>query len=350
MRIEESKYSIAEIVDMMRRKDLVANEEYQRAARLWPNSAKSYFIDTILQDYPFPKIYFYEKLDRSSHRPRREIVDGQQRLSCIIDFIDDKFILGRNAGKYDGLKFSSLSEDEQMQFLSYTVSTDVIRNAEKSEILQMFRRMNAYTLPLNAAEKRHSEYFGEFKDWINTMLDKHGGLLVNWGILTSRQVVRMADAELMTEWILAIEDGIISSSPARLKRPYEEYDNEFPLAGSYEEKISTTLTTITEQLSPLQETYITKSYVFHSLVCALIHCRWGLPNFEAETGIRSSGVFFHNRDLALESLKLLASAHEEKDPLFFPEYVQACTEGANRAPQRRIRTKFLCMALQGTLF
>jgi len=36
--------------------------------------------------------------------------------------------------------------------------------------------MNAYTLPLNAPEKRHSEFFGEFKDWVNTILDEYGSV------------------------------------------------------------------------------------------------------------------------------------------------------------------------------
>ena len=49
----------------------------------------------------------------------------------------------------------------------------------------MFRRMNTFTLPLNAAEKRHSEFFGEFKDWVNTILDRFGSVLVNWEVFTS---------------------------------------------------------------------------------------------------------------------------------------------------------------------
>jgi hypothetical protein len=69
---------------------------------------------------------------------------------------------------------------------------------------------------LNAAEKRHSEFFGEFKSWVNTTLDTYGPILLNWGVLTSKQVVRMADAELIADVVLAIEEGIVSTSPAKL--------------------------------------------------------------------------------------------------------------------------------------
>jgi hypothetical protein len=199
MKVEEAKYSIAELVDWIRRRELIANTDYQRGGGLWPSPAKSYFIDTILREFPFPKVYFHERIDMQTRRPRREIVDGQQRLRTIVDFVDGAFSLGKNAGEWEGKRFEQLDEQQKEQFFSYTVAVDVIRNADRSEILQMFRRMNAFTLPLNAAEKRHSEFFGEFKDWVNTILDRFGSILIDWDVLTSRQVVRMADAELVAD-------------------------------------------------------------------------------------------------------------------------------------------------------
>ena len=208
MKVEEGKYSIAELVDWYRRRELVINPEYQRGGGLWPAPAKSYFIDTILRELPFPKVYFHERVDKETKRPRREIVDGQQRLTTIVDFVDGKFALGNNARGVEGKNFNQLTEDQKDSFFSYTVSVDVIRNADRSEILQMFRRMNAFTLPLNAPEKRHSEFFGEFKNWVNTVLDRFGSVLIDWNILTSRQVVRMADAEFIADLALAVEEGI----------------------------------------------------------------------------------------------------------------------------------------------
>jgi hypothetical protein len=66
VKVEEGKYSIAEIVDWFKNKSLVVNSDYQRAGGLWPTSAKSYFIDTILKDFPFPKVYFHERADKES--------------------------------------------------------------------------------------------------------------------------------------------------------------------------------------------------------------------------------------------------------------------------------------------
>lgn len=347
MKVEEGKYSIAELVDWYRRRELVVNTEYQRGGGLWPSAAKSYFIDTILKDFPFPKVYFHERIDKDTKRPRREIVDGQQRISTIVDFADDKFSLGKNARGLEGKRFSSLTEEQQDSFYSYTVAVDVIRNAERSEILQMFRRMNAFTLPLNAPEKRHSEFFGEFKDWVNTVLDEFGQVFVNWNILTSRQVVRMADAEFIADLALAIEEGIVSTSPAKLTALYRKYDKAFPNRDNLNETITAAFNVVLGELSELQDTYITKPHIFHSFLCALVHNRFGLKGAEEIIGIPAIGSYFNHRDRALISVKRLAAAHEEKDLTHFSEYVQAASEGGNRAPQRATRVKWLCQALQG---
>lgn len=347
VKVDEGKYSIAELVDWFRKRDLVVNREYQRGGGLWPPSAKSYFIDTILKDFPFPKVYFHESLEKESKRPRREIVDGQQRISTIVDFVDNRFRLGENAGDFEGRNFSELSDDQQESFYGYAVSVDVIRNANRTEILQMFRRMNAYTLPLNAPEKRHSEFFGEFKGWINTVLDKYGSVLVDWNVFTSRQIVRMADAEFIADVALALEEGIVSTSPAKLRALYKKYDDAFPMRQAWNERLSGALNTVLTELSPLQETYMTKAHIFHSLICALIHNRFGIIGAEEATGLAPIQAYFSDRESALISLRRLAAAHEEKDTSEFADYVKAASEGGNRAAQRTVRVKWLCQALRG---
>ncbi|HET6435119.1 MAG TPA: DUF262 domain-containing protein [Xanthomonadaceae bacterium] len=347
MRVDESKYSIAELISWLRDRSLVANKEYQRGGGLWPPAAKSYFIDSILRDFPFPKIYLHEQVDKSLRKPRREIVDGQQRLTTILDFVDDKFALGKNAREFEGRRFSDLQPEEQNEFLAYPVSADVIRNAEKPEILQMFRRMNAYTLPLNEAEKRHSEFFGEFKDWVNRTLDEVGSILVDWQVLTSRQIVRMADAEFIADVALAVEEGVVSTSPAKLKKLYEKYDSNFPGAEEFTARVEGAISCISQELSELQGTYAKKLHIFHSLVCALIHNKFGLPGGQEVTGLPPVGEFFTEVESAVVSIRRLALAHEEKDNSEFPEYVAAASEGGNRAAQRAVRVKYLCRALRG---
>jgi hypothetical protein len=346
MRIEEAHYSIIEIADWVRSRELTVNKEYQRAAGLWPKTAKSYFIDTILKGFPFPKIYFHEKVDKERRRPKREIVDGQQRIMTMVEFLDNEFVLS-NTSEFEGQSFSDLDETLQESFCTYPVSIDVIRNAERTEILEMFRRMNAYTLPLNDAEKRQSNFFGEFKSWVNKSLDEFSSIIVNWHVLSSRQILRMLDAELIADLALAIEEGIVSTSPAKLRAIYEHYDVDFNSRGLFDERIAGTLAFIRSEMSFIAGTHLTKTHVFFSLVCALIHNRWGLPRAEGALGLAPIGEYWSSREDASAGLLKLASAHEEKDITRFGEYVAAASEGGNRASQRIVRTAWLCRALRG---
>lgn len=86
MQIGSNSYSVSEILAMLERRELLVNNEYQRGSGLWPLGPSSYFIDTILEGFPFPKIYLYEYLTRPNRELRREIVDGQQRINTIQRF------------------------------------------------------------------------------------------------------------------------------------------------------------------------------------------------------------------------------------------------------------------------
>jgi len=207
--------------------------------------------------------------------------------------------------------------------------------------------MNAFTLPLNEAEKRHSEFFGEFKDWVNGVLDRYGSVLVDWNVLTSRQIVRMGDAEFVADLALAVKEGIVSTSPSKLRRLYKQHDDHFDRIGYLDERVAGALEAMLENFSGVQGTYATKPHVFHSLLCALIQNRFGLPGAGEDVGLEPIGQYFIDSERALTSIKRLVSAHEEKELGQFVEYVRAASEGGNRGPQRAIRIKWLCRALRG---
>ncbi|MEM1445098.1 MAG: DUF262 domain-containing protein [Planctomycetota bacterium] len=353
MQITSSGYSIGEIKEMLERKDLIVNREYQRGSRLWPPAARSYFIDTILTGFPFPKIYFYEFLVEPEKKIKRELVDGQQRVSSIIDFINGDYAITSVSTQYKGRRFRDLDDEEQSKFIGYSVQVDVIRNASKSDILEMFRRMNAYTLPLNAAEKRHSGYQGKFKWAINRLATKSTLAVVEFGIFSKRQIVRMADAELYAEMALALEKGVVSSSAKMLSDLYGQYDDEFDKEDEYIEIIADFFSYLLTNFGELRSTMLAKPYVIHSLFCAAMLNLRGLPNAQriAEIeDINPIGSFGEDRKNALESLRTLAMAHEEKDvDGDLKDYVRACLKGTNRVAQRATRIRYLAYALRGDL-
>ena len=350
MKINGSTYSIAELDEMLARKDLIVNRDYQRGSRLWPVGARSYFIDTILTGFPFPKLYFYEYLDRSARKTRREIVDGQQRISAIVDYRNNKFALTSVSQQFSGARFTDLTEEVQDAFLGCPVPVDVIRNASKGDILEMFRRMNAYTLPLNEAEKRHSTYQGNFKWFINESATEFTDFIVEFGVFTNRQVVRMADAELLAEMVYALESGIVSSSNKALSDLYKNNDEQFAHEDLYRSKLREFFSYMADNLGELRNTYLMKPYVVHSLFCSLMHNKYGLPGVQQKIELPPIGSFTARPEMVVPNLQALAFAHESKDlEGEFGEYVWGCSGGTNREPRRVARVKFLCLALRGEL-
>ncbi|MFL6725018.1 MAG: DUF262 domain-containing protein [Sphingomicrobium sp.] len=345
MQINSNFYSVSEIIEMLGRRELLVNQEYQRGSGLWPNGPSSYFIDTILEGFPFPKIYLYEYLTRPDRKLRKEIVDGQQRVNAILRFRNNQLRLGPES-RHSGLTFDQLDEEVKDQFLTYPVSVDVIRNATTAEILQMFRRMNAYTLPLNEAEKRHSTFQGAFKWFVNALSDEINEFFVEYGVFATREIVRMADSEFISECVFGMERGLVSTSPTDLRRLYENYDGGFPHEEEYHDKIRASVQYIYEHFDTLRRTRMMKPYAAQTLVIALIHCRYGIPELEQQWHVPSLGRFSANAEAAAEALMALAQAHEAKElegP--YGKYVWGALGGTNREPRRRARMAAVLRAL-----
>ena len=345
MHLSNNNYSTAEIIAMLERKELQINRDYQRGSRLWPSGARSYFIETILEKFPFPKIYFYEVYDRIQGQPRRELVDGQQRVFTIQDFRKDVFAISGES-RFKGLKFSDLDEEQTADFMSYTVSVDVIRNATRAEILQMFRRMNAYTLPLNAAEKRHSTFQGNFKWFVNDISKELSEFFSKFGVFTDRQVIRMADAELISEIVLSMENGIISTKPADLNYLYKGYDNTVPIPDiDFHERIVEAVREITSFQS-LENSYLMKPYALHMLVVAIMHLKCHIPALAKQLVLQYPDRLGIIGPRTEDRLIALAQAHEAKESEGpYSEYVWGCQAGTNRAGRRLARLKGVLAAL-----
>lgn len=345
MQITPNNYGILEIIQMLERRELVVNTDYQRGSGLWPDGASSYFIDTILENYPFPKIYMAEYLDRPQRAIRKEIVDGQQRITTIQRFYNNDLRISGDS-RFAGMRYADLDEDSKDRFLSYSVGVDVIRNASTSEILQMFRRMNAYTLPLNEAERRHSSFQGRFKWFVNHQSDEFDEFFTSFGIFTRRQIVRMADAELIADCVLALERGIISTSASNLKDLYTRYDVDFLNLEEYRDKLGASVRFIVTDLEPLRNTFLMKPYAVQSLITALIHCRFGIPQITESLGIQPVGAFAADPQQARLALLELARAHEAKETEGpHTNYVWGALGGTNRYPRRLARVIAILRAL-----
>jgi hypothetical protein len=70
------------------KKILVISPKFQRRA-VWRAPARSYFIDTILRKMVVPPLYLRTKQDKETKSIIREVVDGQQRVRSVLEFMGD---------------------------------------------------------------------------------------------------------------------------------------------------------------------------------------------------------------------------------------------------------------------
>lgn len=160
-----STKKISDLIGMIKRGDLILQPDFQRKL-VWSIRHKESFIDTILKGFPFPEIYIAQSgIDLETFQAQQVVVDGQQRLSTIISYINDELPCKKI------LRYSALDNQQKVAFLNYDVVVRDLKDASSDTIKEVFRRINLTQYRLNDIEINNAIYEGEFistaKDILN---------------------------------------------------------------------------------------------------------------------------------------------------------------------------------------
>jgi hypothetical protein len=144
------------------RDQIAMDPEYQRKGEIWNPQKRQLLIDSIINGYDIPKLYFHA-LDDSDDK--FAVIDGKQRLQAIWGFMLSKFSLATDFIylKEPDLKMSGMSYQDlakvhpriRAKFDSFVLPVYCIRTDDLEVIEEMFTRLNEGS-PLNAAEKRNA--------------------------------------------------------------------------------------------------------------------------------------------------------------------------------------------------
>lgn len=257
--------------------------KFQRR-EVWKPSARAFFIDSLLRDVPIPPIFL--RLAQSEDRKRvvREVIDGQQRLRAVIDFMDDRFALSKAAPKeYAGRRFSQLSPEDKSKVATYSFITAVFRNISDSEVLQIFARVNTNAVQLNAQEVRNGTYFGFFKQTAFELAFEHVEFWTSNGIFSNNSISRMLEVELTSELLIAQIDGMQDKKKS-IDVFYAEYDDSFAGRDQHAERFRTTIGVIGDAFEDsLIESEFSRAPLFYTLYCAVYHRLFELPGIDLKT-------------------------------------------------------------------
>jgi hypothetical protein len=133
------------------------NPAWQRGP-VWSRPKQALLIDSILRGYDIPMIYLRET---TPHTPFKfEVVDGQQRLRAVWEFLDDVYALSKDIEpigktKVAGKRFSELSPTLKRKIKGFRIVAAYVKGAKEPEISRLFSRMQM-GVRLNPPELRNA--------------------------------------------------------------------------------------------------------------------------------------------------------------------------------------------------
>lgn len=155
IRVDQQMLSVKYMLELMEEGLIELNPGYQRN-RVWKdNRRKSLLIESLMLRIPIPAFYFYENEDGEY-----QVIDGQQRLAIIREFVSGKFKLSglEYLGKeYNKKGFKELDIKYVQRIYRTQIAVNILdARSPKKVIYDIFRRVNTGGVNLNPQEMRNA--------------------------------------------------------------------------------------------------------------------------------------------------------------------------------------------------
>lgn len=287
-------------------------------------------MDTICSGLPFPEIYIHHDTDPDDGSERHIIVDGQQRITSILMFIDGEVDLPQNE-LWQGKEFAALNADQKEDFWSYKIVVRSLSKTNDAEIRDLFERLNTNNVALNDQEIRNAHYMGAFKQLAERMADNP--LFQTVGLFTARDIRRMLDVEYSSELLVLTMLGITNKKDF-LDNAYARYEEELPREAEVEEEFNVAIGLVRSLITDDNKAQIKKKSNFYTVYGACLR-------YYRET---KRTTFRRPDNIAtwITSLLNVTSIEETEDkPLYYRRYFDAVTRAASDKGRRFEREKIV---------
>jgi hypothetical protein len=308
-------YRISDFLEWHEKRQLELNPYFQRR-NVWTVPAKVFLIDTILRRMPMPKVFIRTRVDLATQRSYREVVDGQQRLRAIFDFAADRLTLTRRAGEFSGKRYSALEPEHKEIFLSYAIAVDQLINASDSDVLEVFARLNSYTLSLTPPELRQAKYQGNFKTAVHGASQRWDVLWSKFRVVSVRDRLRMQDDSLMAEMFGVLMRGVTDGGQTKINDLYRTSDPTFPEDSPIPEQVGVVLRYIVDHFAEvLTDSPIAGAPHFLMLFAASAHALLGIPAGELNGSYpQRDPLALSDPGQAVDNLALIADVLRAEEP------------------------------------
>jgi hypothetical protein len=158
VKVSRDQYSTFEIKRMVEKTQEIQLAPGFQRGKVWKAEQKCELIESILMGIPIPVVYVFE--DTAGIK---QMVDGRQRISAIIDYMNGRFVLKglRMLPSFDGKRFKDLEPLYRSKIERYQVPVYVIEPPTPERVkYDIFDRVNRGGTRLNNQEMRNALYQG----------------------------------------------------------------------------------------------------------------------------------------------------------------------------------------------
>lgn len=339
---DSTNYTVNDFLEWHGRNQLTLSPKFQRRS-VWKDVAKSFLIDSILRGKPLPKLFIRQITDIKTRTTIREVVDGQQRLKTIIDFINDGFKVKKvHNQEYGDLYFSQLNDEAQSMILTYKFSVDILIGVDDSEIMDVFARLNTYTTPLNKQELINAEFYGAFKQSVYAISHKYNKFWIENKVFTEFQTMRMNEVELTADIFIAFIHGV--QNRKKIKTYYKLYDDQFEQQSEIENDFDEIISFITSIYGEnLKKSAFRKPALFYSLVISLYSLKRQVPNMPTICRVDFNEKSESKVKTCLDKIEEIIDYDDLTNEQ--AKFVTSISRATSDADSRKTRTEFIIKKL-----
>lgn len=252
--------TIADIFQKISDKKLDLAPSFQRRF-VWTQEHQEQFIDTILQGYPFPEIYVCQgETDTKRIITKQKVIDGQQRLTTIINYINDTFEKPVKLIK----RFDNLDEEERTKFLEYQIVVRDIGKVEDEVVREIFRRINLTKFKLDDIEIHNAIYDGKFIQVAKGLSEEID--LNKYDVFLDSEITRMVDIHFFLSVMSTLERGGYFARDSEIEKCIQEFNEVFENSNLRKSQILGAFSIIDKLDLPLDSIWFRKSNFFTLVV------------------------------------------------------------------------------------
>lgn len=348
--------TIKDVYDDFSRGKLIVDLSYQRR-KVWLLQDKVRLIETVLLELIIPEVFFWPAdIDVDTGEMVTHIVDGQQRITSIVEFIhgdfslDSKYLLNDTIKECCGKrKFDDLPSEYKNKVWLYKLSVvDIDPSFNKKAITEMFYRLNLTNYSLNPQERRNSKesYFGDKAEALSEL-----DFWKKCRVFSSADARRMKDVEYCCSIYILANEGIVDqTNDKKINDYYDDFAESFDNNELLTKKIEAAMDVIIKLCDKVTLSFISKKaqmYTLFSLVFKLMddEIQFNSELFERfKLFVITYNLFRNEYNLSFSESNLQELNEHIK------KYKLASSEGINKFRNRAIRLQTLfeiCVSMPG---